>query len=1133
MIQANDQLKNLAFPFREYYAYYKLAERLKDQLDDFFSKSPKAFLNELSKKPAFGSSEYICLKTEVVTDNSLTNLEQLLRGFLGIAGTTSARTITRSYEGLNWTYFDELFLQYQNVWGENADIGRRTKMGDFWRRARNCDYSLRTTIMEGHTAMDLIDLISAASGFRNFEDFLQKEFGTNYEQKEDYSLRDLYQKVPPTSQQPELSLTRKKTIKRKTFETRAQELTSRPHKPLYFIGREREQYDLEKALVESQKVIIQGERGMGKTALASDYYHRMLEKNRYAQVAWLFCGAGIYTSLARLAIQELENQGGISEKERIEVLVRKFEKEGAGMLLVLDNANDREELGRFLMQYHYLSIHVLVTTYCSDLPREWLHMNLQPLPPGKSRELFLRYYDKESGEGFDILLDKFLAAVLYNTLLIEVLSKQLEKVFRQGDGLSEFLLKLEENGFYIQRSHAIIESEYVFCHRNGDRHQATLTEIMDLMYDFSQLDNPMRKLLINLALLPAENHSLELLLDLFNPDDHSEFQAGLQYLFSAGWIGGDGRSRFGLHSVIKQVTIGKNKASLWKEGNDLILQLMKFLKYDRFKDNLQFRIFWIPYAVEVENCLPDIFDSFFYHFLDTLANTLQEIDGFSNLVLARKYSEKVLYLDLKSSNEDSPSVATRKANLAVILSSLGGKRNLKMAIKIFRLTLTSNLKYFGETSPEVAISRSNLALALRSLGGDLNLRESLQLMRISLDSDLKNFGKKSPIVALRRSNLAMVLEDLESNSNLEEAYLHLSLALFSDIKNFGDTSPTVTKTSLNLAGLLVKLDGKDNLKKALNFARTSLAKNLANYGDGAVSVVYSRLHLAMILKRLNGKDNHSEAENLLRVSLKSILANYGENAPLTAEARSNLAEVLENSDGKNSFLEALKLQRLALCSDCKNFGETSPIVSIRKETLAGLLRKMGGKNNLRRATKLLRQALASDIANFGVRAPKVATKLSNLAITLKDIGGDQNLNEALQLMQFALDSDLSNFGNNKPRVANMQSIKAIILMDIGGTSNLILACELLRQSLSSDQYNFGNNAPRVAIKQSNLAMVLKKIGGEYNLQKAKGLLELAINTYTLNYGLDHPGTKTIKENLEKVNKGLKNLSEGNNNPDQI
>lgn len=938
LIQANDQLKNLAFPFREYYAYYKLAERLKDQLDDFFSKSPEAFLNELSKNPAFGSSEYICLKTEVVTDNSLTNLEQLLRGFLGIAGTTNGRVITRSYQGLNWTYFDELFLQYRNVWGENADIGRRTKMGDFWRRARNCDYTLRTTIMEGHSAMDLMDLISAASGFRNFEDFLQKEFGTNYEEKEDLSLQDLYQKVPPTSQQPEISLTRKKTIKRKTFETRAQELNSRPHKPLYFIGREREQYDLEKALVESGKVIIQGERGMGKTALASDYYHRMLEKNRYAQVAWLFCGAGIYTSLARLAIRELENQGDISEKERIEVLVQKFEKEGAGMLLVLDNANDREELGRFLMQYHYLSIHVLVTTYCSDLPREWLHMNLQPLSPGKSRELFLRYYDKESGEGFDILLDKFLAAILYNTLLIEVLSKQLEKVFRKGNGLSEFLLKLEENGFYIQRSYAIIESEYVFCHRNGDRHQATLTEIMDLMYDFSQLDNPMRKLLINLALLPAENHSLELLLDLFDPDDHSEFQAGLQYLFSAGWIGGDGRSRFGLHSVIKQVTIGKNKASLWQEGKDLVIRLNNLLEYNKGNDNVVSRIPYIGYATEVSSCFLEVSHSTTNSLFNNTANILMELGGEINLLLAKTYLETAVKSELSNSGNFSPMAATFHANLATIYRKIGGKANLRSATDLLNIALKSDLLNFGAKSPQVAVLHSNLALVLQDLGGDHNIKEAIKLMRLSLNSDLKNFGELSVQVATRRNNLASALWYFGGNSNLHEAADLLRKVIKTDHKIFGEESTKVALGRSNLALILKDIGGEKNLNWARKLLQLSLSSELANFGEDSENVSRVRTNLASVLISHSGSNNLKEASKLLRKALSHSLSNFAEASPHIAAIQAMLADVLCKLEGKDNLIEAHKLAELSLDSALLNFGDESPYVAVRRSNLA-LIRK--------------------------------------------------------------------------------------------------------------------------------------------------------------------------------------------------
>ena len=190
LILANSHLSKLANPFRSYYAYYMLAEKLQLKLEEFFKAGNSGFLKKISNQLPNKASAYICHKSENVKNDSTINLKSLMLGFLGLKPVRSKlEEIQRpDFGGLDWKILDIQRRKLDEKWATNDRAERDRRIGDFWRRVRNCNLGLGQS---SHTSLDLMNLISACSGYRNFADFLQKEFGDDYDPEKDETLQAL------------------------------------------------------------------------------------------------------------------------------------------------------------------------------------------------------------------------------------------------------------------------------------------------------------------------------------------------------------------------------------------------------------------------------------------------------------------------------------------------------------------------------------------------------------------------------------------------------------------------------------------------------------------------------------------------------------------------------------------------------------------------------------------------------------------------------------------------------------------------------------------------------------------------------------------------------------------------------
>ncbi len=932
LISQNERLASLSKPFSQYYPYYTLSQAVRRTLEDFL-KTERAHVDSMKisyrkrvKNPV-DSSVFLPRLEDATVDSMLCDhFSNFLNDLIG----NSRDPVSRPEEVAR--KFSLFYAVADNhLFGPNGKSIKGKQLKEFWLKAKKC---LQLNAQSGHTYIEFMDLVSAFCGYTSFEYFLDAAFGAGYESSKDKILLDLIEKYPfSTAEKDVLSQPKSKKprelVPNAVFEPKTE----------YFLGREEDLNKITEQLHKHRTLVIHGEGGMGKTTLAAAYYHRSIHTKSYKTVAWLFCEQGTLKAIYELAYGLGLNFQGVEEKERLVMIRHKLQEMGKDFLLVLDNVED--DLTDFLKNFQDFTWDVLVTSRSRMDWEEIQEFELPALSNPAAKALFKIHYRKpsgeslESGEEFELLLDKLISAIGYNTLLIEIFAKQLREEFWDIEEgrfrLREFLNRLETQGLYLEESQERVRTKYAFYRRKKD--VATATDILDILYDFSKLDKNLNSLLINLALLPVGNHKVDFLVELFQPKEKGLFRSDLKELYAKGWIGGDGFNEFRISPVIQDLTIKKHQEVLWEEGKGLVERVTSLIRKEPDQDNMHTKFKWQPVAEKLAVYLIGCEESEYSALLNDLAVLLRYIGGRENLVRAVLRLENSLDSDLRNFGEDAPAVALSRSNLATVLRDLGGRENLNRAAVELEKALASYLKNFGEDVPFVATCRSNLAVVLQDLGGRENLNRAAKELEKALAWGLKNFGEEAPSVSVPRSNLAMVLMALGGCENLNRAVEELEKALASNLKNFSEDAPQVATLRSNLAMVLKALGGRENLDCAAEELENALASNLKNFSEDAPQVATVRSNLAMVLRDLGGRKNLDRAAEELENALASNQKNFSEYAPQTVIPRVNLALVLYDLQGKENLLTAKTLLVKALALSLLHFEEEHGITLAVKSSL--------------------------------------------------------------------------------------------------------------------------------------------------------------------------------------------------------
>ena len=194
-----------------------------------------------------------------------------------------------------------------------------------------------------------------------------------------------------------------------------------PGRP-YIIGRDEQLKRLHQMITAGRPLLlVNGLGGIGKTTLAQEYVNNPLYSKAYHYIAWIPVSdnikQAIITGMHRALDIDLRPFPRL--EDQFEIISNHMQNMPGKNLLVLDNANDRQELVNNHNALASLHWHVLITSRSE--PGEMEILKVDELPPADAARLFLHHY-KKTGEDLTKEESKVLDQLPYYKLVPRFIS---------------------------------------------------------------------------------------------------------------------------------------------------------------------------------------------------------------------------------------------------------------------------------------------------------------------------------------------------------------------------------------------------------------------------------------------------------------------------------------------------------------------------------------------------------------------------------------------------------------------------------------------------------------------------------------------------------------------------------------
>lgn len=693
-----------------------------------------------------------------------------------------------------------------------------------------------------------------------------------------------------------------------------------PFFPEVFVGRDDDLKKVHWKLFQESHLLllVNGEGGMGKTSLAAVYYRKY--QDDYKHLAWVFAEKNLLNALLVLAVSlEIEFPKEMSNEKRFDVLLNAIQNLDKPCLLVIDNLNSVSELGQYYKALRSCpNFHLLITTRITEFHQAAFY-KIEPLEKQIALQLFATYYPKHQANE-DELLSLILTAVGYNTLVIELLAKNLYLFNRLKTkySLGDLFDDLQKRGLLSLSKTQTVQTDY---HAKGTAlRQERPEDIIAAMYDLSELNDTERYLLAVFAILPAENIAFVILETLF--PDNENIEDPLLSLAQKGWLDYNQiDASFKVSPVIQEVTIKKN-TQLATDTLSFVGKLTERLLYEPFTGNLVHLENAYIYARYAESVHKIIQHS--HGLADRLGN-YHKITG--NLKQALLFYQESLedvqhaYMVSRQSNDAKSGLAIAHQNLGVLYNLLGDLKQVKIHYEEYHF-LAKELYDIDKKKEEYvhifAISYQFLGNLYSSLG---NIDQSLQLYQRYLDLK-KELYDANPQSEQTKNGLAIAYSKMSdiyrSFGNLKNALSFCELS-FSLRKELSDANPknAAIKHGLSLSyqhlGRMHTLF--DNLPKALFFYQKNhnLSEELhkddfqnLNFKHG-LSLSYQHLGVTYCsMKDLNQalvlyKESYSWAEQIYNIEPQNTL--FKKSLAIACERLGDVYELLNDLETALTWFE--------------------------------------------------------------------------------------------------------------------------------------------------------------------------------------------------------------------------------------
>jgi len=334
-------------------------------------------------------------------------------------------------------------------------------------------------------------------------------------------------------------------------------LTTLPPLTEFFIGRDDDMQRLHEWLFDSKNekliLLVNGEGGMGKTTFAGQYCHRY--QADYQHIAWVLSQNSIEDALLMLEIPLKLTIEGMDRKQRLQQLIAKMQNLKKPCLLVIDNANEFEDLtDAYPLLRSCSNFHLLITTRIDNFAAA-KQFPIESLPLHKATELFKDFYPQFDNNDAR-LFEKIYTAVGGNTLVIELLAKNLAalNLYDVQYTLQQLWNDIEQQKLLnLQKSENIQTDHWTQTQLNNKKTE----DIINALYDLSKLSNEEKHLLALITLLPTESIEYHVLKQLVGQTNN--FAETFKKLNQKGWLTFNANNKqLKFSPVVQQITTNKN-----------------------------------------------------------------------------------------------------------------------------------------------------------------------------------------------------------------------------------------------------------------------------------------------------------------------------------------------------------------------------------------------------------------------------------------------------------------------------------------------------------------------------------------------------------------------------------------------
>ncbi len=830
--------------------------------------------------------------------------------------------------------------------------------------------------------------------------------------------------------------------------------TNIPHHNTNFVGRLEELRAIREALALNRVgsvAVVQGLRGMGKSALAFEYAHAYASE--YPGGRFLVPAAGVDD--LRIPIVNLADQKGIalSDNERKDLAaafarVRAALEQGPRCLLILDDVDNAALMSpksRAAWLPKSDMVHIMATTTLDIAPQNGLE--IIPLDSLKQRDALSllerhREFDDENEEASAKLIVERLGA---HTLAVEVVGVYLWQT--PDVNYEGYLARLQYEG--LEALDGVARDENIEL----SRHQEPI--LSDLLGPTLEKLKPAEAAALEFAaILPHEYVALPWLRAMAGKSA-PELLATPKPGYPDPWRQIE-RRLLGL----RLLSPGENAqvAKMQRLSQDVVVSRIEEDERAKYQQALS------AYALERGTWMQS-------HWSQRAARW--EIDPLLHFALRLLDAGDV---------EHGPLLANRVSDA---LLSLGryqeGANVLRRAIELKESA--------GIDDITLSESRSNLGLVEEMWG---HLEEARTLLQKALATwDRPEFsGPESQSEFFSRemvlSNLALVEQE---NNDFEHARQHLQEVIKSEEERLGAEHPDLATSLSNLATVESEMGQWTAARELL--LRAIAIEEKTDAGHPNLGVRYS--NLATVEQAIG---HLAQAREWLQKALNLFETVLEPDHPHLAVICSNLA-MTERDLG--NFESAHKLLERAIASDEKNFSADHSNLVTRYSNMALVEQDMGQPD---KAKELLEKALAILQATDEADSSTLASVYSNLALVERDRG---NLSEAQGFMDKAIVADEAVFGPEHTNTAISYAKKATIERLLGHQE---AARQLLQHAVAIQSRLLEANHPRLAKSQFWLSQA-EFDGG--NSEEARRLAELAFATQTAQLPPTHPDLLQSKQ----------------------